>query len=165
MSTPCTDDERSELISRNVNRTRSVPLAQPKRTKRTTENPRRVNSEIVRDPQDAFIVRPTAPPNSAPQTSNHHHLPRINVEATHNRPANLSRRVQTSSSRPGKNNNDDKAPPVSIPSSSIVESPFTVVSVNGTRRKKSVNRYGSYEILNRTYHSQDRLDLLNRIQN
>lgn len=106
-----TDDERSELISRNVNRTRSVPLAQPKRTKRTTENPRRVNSEIVRDPQDAFIVRPTAPPNSAPQTSNHHHLPRINVEATHNRPANLSRRVQTSSSRPGKNNNDDKAPP------------------------------------------------------
>ena len=119
----------------------------------------------MRDPQDAFIVRPTAPPNSAPQTSNHHHLPRINVEATHNRPANLSRRVQTSSSRPGKNNNDDKAPPVSIPSSSIVESPFTVVSVNGTRRKKSVNRYGSYEILNRTYHSQDRLDLLNRIQN
>jgi len=99
-----TDDERSELISRNVNRTRSVPLAQTKRTKRT--EPRPINSEIARDPQDAFIVRPSAPPSSAPQTSNH---PRINVEATHNRPSNLSRRVQSSSS-PG-NNNDDKAPP------------------------------------------------------
>ena len=52
------DDDRSELISRNVTRTRSTPV---KITKTSRNNARRANSEVERDPQDAFIIRPTAP--------------------------------------------------------------------------------------------------------
>ena len=53
-----TDDERCELVPRNVGRTRSVPLSQNKRSKSAN---RRAGSEVTRDPEDAFIVRPTAP--------------------------------------------------------------------------------------------------------